>query len=142
MPTWRVPLSDGIFAEIHVRGRFGLHEARALRRSAEAVEAAYRNGEPGDELEATSEIVQLKPAADAVFGGLLLRVKKRTATTVKGHFLVPHRGGCREAWWSGSPLEIDPIGELKWPECEWGFHRFRWARDGDTVKDLWKLAQG
>jgi len=66
-------------------------------------------------------IAQLKPDADPVFGGMLLRITQTRNEGVRGYFLVPHRGGCREAWWRAHHADIWRIGRLAVPEPPWAF---------------------
>lgn len=92
------------------------------------------------------DLVQLLPSTDHVFGGMLFRVCKSSAYGVKGFLLVPHRGGCREAWHSYTPGQVRKIGHLHWPESEFGFtkadeamRRRMWTDPiwpGDMVRDF------
>ena len=140
-----MPLSPYSEAEIRICG--GPPRAadfERLRRYVDLMDDAFTNGIPVPPVtmatEMRAEIVQLKSTADPIFGGLLLRVKKRLPDAVRGYLMVAHRGGCREAWWTAKHCQIEPIGRLKSPEAEFGFHAFRWTRDGDKVIDLWQSA--
>jgi len=84
------------------------------------------------------ELVQLKPTADDVLGGTLLRVEQSDRTTLRGYLLCAHRGGGREAWWRAHQCDVDKVGRLKWPESEFSLRPFNGAR----VKNLWTPAAG
>lgn len=76
-----------------------------------------------------ADVVQLKPSADPVFGGLLMRVKKRTPYEIRGYLLIPRRGGSMETWTRVKPHEATPIGQIIWPEAAWGFRMHGWPAD-------------
>lgn len=75
------------------------------------------HGQESDEI----DIVQLKPSADPAFGGLLMRVKKRTPFELRGYLLLPRRGGGVDTWTRVKPGEVTPVGKLIWPEAKHGF---------------------
>ena len=56
------------------------------------------------------DIVQIRPSADRVFGGMLVSVMKADAFTLRGYLLRPHRGACREAWLKLNPCEVLRVG--------------------------------
>lgn len=143
--SWKLPLSDRSEAELRIcGGPLAPADFHTLRKYVDLIEDAVTN----DQVPALDEIpqadsrliVQLKSTADPVFGGLLLRVKEWLPDAVRGYLLVAHRGGCRQAWWTAKHCQIEPIGRLKSPEAEFGFHAYRWARKGDKVRDLWTEA--
>ena len=114
-------------ADIRIHGsHVGLPEVRALQRYLNLVESTFGDGEPGqrpEDLETITpgDIVQLKPSADATFGGLLMRVKK--LDPIRGYLLVPRRGGSLESWTRVKPCEVGKVGALRWPEAAWGFRQ-------------------
>jgi len=73
---------------------------------------------------APGDIVQLKPGADPTYGGTLLRVTRATASHIEGYFLLPHRGGQREAWRRFPPSSLSTIGALIHPESAWAFRPY------------------
>jgi hypothetical protein len=58
----------------------------------------------------TGDVVQILPAADRTFGGMLALVQQATPHQVRAILLRPHRGGCREAWLRLTPPEVARIG--------------------------------
>ena len=90
---------------------------RELQRYLSMMEREISPADIADE----ADIVQLKPSADPVFGGLLMRIKKRTPYEWRGYLLVPRRGGALETWTRVKPNETTPIGRIVWPEAAWGF---------------------
>jgi len=125
---WTVPMSaKGITAEILISGPVELEQIQDLKRFVLALEAVYSRGNPGPQPEETEaiaagDIVQIRPSADPTFGGLVFRVG-RLDDYVHGYLLVPHRGGCKEAWLRYKPCEVGKLGTLRWPEAEWGLSR-------------------
>jgi hypothetical protein len=119
---WVFSLSNRkpVQAEIRIHGDATLAEVRELRRCVNFIEETFGSA-PTDQLEAIQpgDIVQLKPSADRVFGGLLLRVKK--VDPIRGYLLIPRRGGSLETWTRCKACEVDRIGGLRWPEAAWGF---------------------
>ncbi len=89
-----------------------------IRSHLDILEACDRSG-PG--AIAAGDVVQLKPDADPVFGGMLLRVTRTNAHRIEGYLLTPHRGGCRDAWYRFPPSCVSQIGRLLYPEAAWGF---------------------
>src|SRR5579884_487367 len=67
------------------------------------------------------DIVQLKTSADETWGGMIMRVKRVHNGRLEGYLLRPHRGGWRDAWYKAKLCEITPVGNLTWPEAQWGF---------------------
>lgn len=127
---WAFPLSGvkRIMAEVYIRGPSpGLAEIRTLQRFLELIARAWPetpsfSKEPQcEDLDPINvgDVVQLRPSADEVFGGLLLRVRK--LNPIRGYLLLPRRGGALEAWTKVKPCEVGRIGALRWPEAEWGF---------------------
>ena len=142
---WKLPLSARSEAEFRIcGGPLTAVDFETLRKYVDLIDDAVTNGHAPalDEIPKVDsrEIVQLKSTADPVFGGLLLRVKEWLPDAVRGYLLVAHRGGCREAWWTAKHCQIEPIGRLKSPEAEFGFHAFKWVRNGNKVIDLWQSA--
>src|SRR5437763_16769188 len=77
---------------------------------------------------AAGDLVQLHPLADRTLGGMLLYVAQvYSPQELRGFFLRPHRGGCREAWHRCNPLHVSRIGATLWPDPE--FARRRWCYD-------------
>jgi hypothetical protein len=70
--------------------------------------------EPGD-------LVQIKPAADKIFGGMIMRVTRVRPDRIEGYLLRPHRSGWREAWHHHTAPELVHIGRVIHAEPEWGF---------------------
>lgn len=68
----------------------------------------------------TGDIAQLRLDADPCWGGMLIRICQ-TGWRLRGYLLVPHRGGCRDAWCSLKACELVRIGALPYPEAAWGF---------------------
>lgn len=81
----------------------------------------------GDEL-TPGDLVQLKPAADRVYGGMIMRVTRVLANRVDGYLLRPHRCGVRIAWHHRTPPEVTRLGRVVYPEADWGFRGF-WSAD-------------
>jgi len=92
------------------------HDTAVLRRLADDGAGVLPEpcGAPGT-------VAQLKPDADPVLGGMLVRLTQIDRYGVRGYLLVPHRGGCREAWWRGAPSDIWRLGRLLAPEPSWAF---------------------
>lgn len=126
---WVFPVAPGIDAEISVSaGQLTAEHIRTLRSHLALLERTLSfpasEGEPDQRLidpATPGDLVQIAPATDPVFGGLVARVTQTTPTTVRGYLLVPHRGGNREAWQSFNRSEVDRVGRVRWPEAEWGF---------------------
>jgi hypothetical protein len=91
-------------------------------------------GAPRPMIEIPSDVVQLKPSADRVWGGALLRVKRIRGQQVSGYLLTPHRGGNREAWYEARLCEVTGIGRVPYPECRWKFEN--WWRDDVPIRDV------
>ena len=94
-----------------------------------------------------ADVVQLKPNADPAFGGLLMRVKKRTPYELRGYLLLPRRGGSMETWTRVKHDEVTPVGHLAWPEAQYGFRQYehvytpqmaaRDAKSDADIRDYW-----
>lgn len=59
---------------------------------------------------APGDVVQIRPTADAAFGGMLAQICQVRPYELRGFLLRPHRGGCREAWLRLKPTDVDRIG--------------------------------
>lgn len=147
--SWCFPVDQRTTAEVILRGgRFSLEHIRVLIQHLAVLErtlvspAAPPAVEPEQiELATEGDLVQLRSTADPVFGGLMLRVTQSRTLGVRGYLLVPHRGGCRDAWHRLKHCEYERVGRVRWPEAEWGFRtagtgpRARlWSDDGNPQK--------
>jgi hypothetical protein len=74
-------------------------------------------GEPAPDIGA-GDVVQIRPFADATFGGMLAVVTKASTYELRGYLLRPHRGGCRDAWMRLKHCEVERIGRGFWPAAE------------------------
>lgn len=129
--SWVFPLSiaRGITAHLAIEGGpLSLSDIDALIDFLHVIRRAWPERpaapplEPGTAPVAIGDVVQLKPSADRAWGGLLLRVKQ--LDPVRGYLLIPHRGGCREAWVRLKACEFSRIGALQYEEAAWGFRPF------------------
>jgi hypothetical protein len=77
---------------------------------------------------APADLVQIRPSADPVFGGMLVAVTRADSAQVRGYLLRPHRGGCREAWLRLNHCEVERVGRMAWPPDS-DFAMRRWCRD-------------
>jgi hypothetical protein len=59
---------------------------------------------------AAGDVVQLHPAADRTFGGMLALVTRAAPYELRAVLLRPHRGGCQEAQLRLSPANVQRIG--------------------------------
>jgi hypothetical protein len=73
-----------------------------------AREAAPAASQPG--AIAAGDVVQILPAADRTFGGMLALITQAKPYQLRAVLLRPHRGGCREAWLRLTPPEVARIG--------------------------------
>jgi len=62
------------------------------------------------------DVVQLRPGASHLWETSLMLVTQTTAEHIKGQILRPHRGGCREAWYTFTPPELTRVGRIPFPE--------------------------
>jgi len=65
-----------------------------------------------------SDVAQLHPLADPIFGGMLFYITATRNGQARGFLLRPHRGGCREAWLTLPQSSLHPIGRAPWPGPE------------------------
>ena len=97
-----------------------------------AREAAPTSSQPAEQL-AAGDVVQILPAVDRTYGGMLALVTQSKPHQVRAVLLRPHRGGCREAWLRLTPPEVARIGAAPShnPEfasrCEWRGPACRYA---------------
>jgi hypothetical protein len=74
---------------------------------------------------AAGDVVQILPAADRAFGGMLAQITQAKPYQLRAVLLRPHRGGCRDAWLRLKLPEVARIGAAPQanPEfarrCEW-----------------------
>lgn len=147
--AWVFPVADSVTAEVILRGgQFSLAQIRTLIEHLRVLEHTLLSpAAPAAielehvELATEGDLVQLRSTADPVFGGLVLRVTQSRTLGVRGYLLVPHRGGCRDAWQRLKHCEYERVGRVRWPEAEWGFRtagtgpRARlWSDDGNLQK--------
>jgi hypothetical protein len=92
-----------------------------VRRELDALDDLIKSPHPG-ELR-PGDVVQIRPGADAVFGGLLLMVQRIGPAKIEGYLLRPHRGGCREAWTRATPPEVEYVGTPLSAVSPWGLRR-------------------
>lgn len=126
---WCIPLGDELTAAIRISGgKLTPEHVRTLRAHLAILERALAHETAHGEIETASvdpvmpgDLVQIRPSADPVLGGLVMRVTKAIGKEVKGYLLVPHRGGHAEMWQTYSQGEVVRIGRVKWSEAEWGF---------------------
>jgi hypothetical protein len=74
---------------------------------------------PTDEFPADigpGDVVQIRPFADATFGGMLVLIMKAEPYQLHGFLLRPHRGGCKEAWLKLKHCEVERVGHSYWPD--------------------------
>lgn len=124
-----VPLGPNLTAELKISGGQPTPEhLRVLRAHLAILERALAHDAAEGELETEAidpvvagDIVQIRPSADPVLGGLMLRVTKCIDHQIKGYLLVPYRGGHAEMWHTFHQGEVRRIGRVKWQEAEWGF---------------------
>jgi hypothetical protein len=67
---------------------------------------------------AAGDIAQIRPLADATFGGMLFQVATAGPYELRGFLLRPHRGGCRDAWIRLKHCQLERIGRTWWPDPE------------------------
>jgi hypothetical protein len=67
------------------------------------------------------DIVQIRPFASPVFGGMLAAITQAAPYELRGYLLRPHRGGCRDAWLRLKHCEVERIGRAFWPADATGF---------------------
>jgi hypothetical protein len=73
---------------------------------------------------APGDLAQLQPGSCSTFGGMLLQIGEvYSPYELRGWFLRPHRGGCREAWHRANPAELVRIGRVAWPDPEFSRRR-------------------
>lgn len=77
----------------------------------------------GDTLQ-PGDLAQIKPAADKVFGGMVIRVTRVLPGKVEGYLLRPHRCGVKIGWHHHTAPELDRVGRIVHPEAKWGFQGF------------------
>lgn len=66
---------------------------------------------------AVGDVVQLRPGADHHWETSLLLVSRILPDGgVQGQIMRPHRGGCREAWYTYRPPSLARIGRMPFPE--------------------------
>lgn len=126
---YSIPLSADVTADLRIRGgKLTPEHVRTLRAHLAILERALSHEAEHGELETekldpvvTGGIVQIRPSADPILGGLMMRVTKSRGNEVKGYLLVPHRGGHAEMWQTYTQAEVVRIGRVKWGEAEWGF---------------------
>jgi hypothetical protein len=75
---------------------------------------------------AAGDVAQIRPFADAAFGGMLYQVCQVTPYELRGFLLRPHRGGCREAWLRLKHCQLERIGRVFWPDPEFA-RRCSWS---------------
>jgi hypothetical protein len=126
---WVFTLAPGKDVEVAFTGaNVTAEHVRALRAHLELLERTISSPAPGGEPDqrlvdpaTPGDLVQIAPATDPVYGGLVARVTQETSTGIRAYLLVPHRGGTRETWQSFNRSEVERVGRVKWPEAEWGF---------------------
>ena len=62
------------------------------------------------------DVVQLRPGANYTWETSFMLVKQSDARKVRGQILRPHRGGCREAWYTFNHAEVVRVGHSPFPE--------------------------
>ena len=83
----------------------------------ELLDAPEKDIRPGD-------LVQIRPEADPIMGGMVVRVTKATPDAIRGYMLRPHRGGSQQAWSTLHYSDVQKAGRLFWPEAEWGMRQY------------------
>jgi hypothetical protein len=78
---------------------------------------------------AAGDVVQIRPAADRSFGGMLALVTQARPHQLRAILLRPHRGGCREAWLRLTLTDVAHIGRAHFPAPEFG-KRCEWRQPG------------
>jgi len=87
-------------------------EVLLLRKLLDRAELESRTN--GDAI-APGDVVQLRPGASRTWETSLLLVGS-VDHRIRGTILQHHRGGCREAWATFSPAEVDRVGRLTFPQ--------------------------
>lgn len=126
---WVIPLGDELTAAIKISGgKLTPEHVRTLRAHLAILERSLAHDTAHGEIETETidpvmvgDLVQIRPSADPVLGGLMMRITKANGKEVKGYILVPHRGGHAEMWQTYTQAEVVRIGRVKWSEAEWGF---------------------
>lgn len=67
---------------------------------------------------AAGDVAQIRPFADAAFGGMLVQITAAEPYELRGFLLRPHRGGCRDAQLRLKHCELERIGRSYWPDPE------------------------
>jgi hypothetical protein len=75
---------------------------------------------------APGDVVQLRPGADRTWESSLLLVADTQGGRLRGAILRPHRGGCREAWYTFTSPEVLRVGNAPYPApppeiCGWSY---------------------
>lgn len=130
--SWCFPVDGKCTATVTIDGgAFTLAHIQTLRAHLEVLErnlcSPDETGTPAPEsIEPAQpgDLVQLRPAADPTFGGLMLRVTQTHTIGIRGYLLVPHRGGCRDAWLRWKHNDYGRVGRVRWPEARWGFRDY------------------
>ena len=91
-----------------------LREIRLQLRQLED-ELGFQEADPAA-LIAPGDLVQIRPYASEVFGGMLFHVCRVRPSRIDGYLLRPHRGACREAWHHYSPPELLRVGRAVFPQ--------------------------
>lgn len=138
---WVFPVSPTVEAEVSLHGgELTAEHIRVLRSHLAILERTLAMPAASGEQDlrvvdpvTPGDLAQLAPSSDPVFGGMVMRVCQCASNLVRGYFLVPHRGGAREAWQKFKQSELSRVGRVRWPEAEWGF---RTAGTGKRAK-LW-----
>lgn len=73
---------------------------------------------------AAGDLVQLRPGSDRTWSGMLLRVTQVSTYELRGYLLVPHRGGCRDAWIRIPPPTVARVGRLIYAEPAWSLRKY------------------
>ena len=72
---------------------------------------------------AAGDVVQIRPAADRTFGGMLALVMQAKPHQLRAILLRAHRGGCREAWMRLTPPEVAHVGRAHYQAGQTPFSR-------------------
>jgi hypothetical protein len=78
---------------------------------------------------AAGDVVQILPAADRAFGGMLALITQAKPYQLRAVLLRPHRGGCRDAWLRLKLPEVARIGAAPQADPEFG-KRCEWRGPG------------
>lgn len=90
-------------------------DRKALERALQLLAAMAKPAE----LETTvqpGDIAQIYPTSDPDFGGLCVRITRASPYEVRGYLLMPHRGGCQEAWYRFHQRDLLRIGRAAFPD--------------------------